>query len=159
MGSLSSGYSGSCRPFYEQLVKAIEKLSNVVLLIASDSIAEINNQVNVFCLPSVPQTDILKISDLFIFHGGMGSLNEAIANEVPMLVYPMNKEGDNLGDAARVCFHGLGKQGDMLDGSLKIEKIIQTMLDNLSVFQSNCRKFKEANPYHDEKAFLDLIMS
>ncbi|MCA1011574.1 macrolide family glycosyltransferase [Halobacillus halophilus] len=40
----------------------------------------------------VPQLDILQHTNVFLTHGGMNSVNEAIYNEVPMVVLPRDKD-------------------------------------------------------------------
>lgn len=43
-------------------------------------------------LPYVPQLDVLKEADVFITHGGMNSVNEAIHFNVPLVVLPHGKD-------------------------------------------------------------------
>jgi UDP:flavonoid glycosyltransferase YjiC (YdhE family) len=157
MGSVSGGYSSICKPFYERLIRVIESIDNVSLILLTDSLEKLNTTQNVFILPSAPQTDILKYADIFIFHGGMGSLNEGIEYETPMIVYPMNKEGDNLGDAARLCYHKMGVRGDLKDDEIKIKKTIEEVLLKLENYKHNIVQFKEANPYISEDDFIKLI--
>ena len=43
---------------------------------------------NIHIYPSVPQIEVLKISDVFVTHGGMNSVSEALVYGVPMVVIP-----------------------------------------------------------------------
>jgi zeaxanthin glucosyltransferase len=70
---------------------------------------------NVELFDFLPQLKMLRIADLVITHAGAGTYREAIACEVPMLAYPRNH--DQIGNAARVVFHGLGLRGSREDDS------------------------------------------
>ena len=43
---------------------------------------------NIHIYPSVPQLQVLKMADVFVTHGGMNSVSEALAYGVPMVVIP-----------------------------------------------------------------------
>lgn len=58
--------------------------------------------------PFVPQLDVLQHASLFITHGGMNSVNEAIYYGVPMLVIPMGNDQPTV--ANRIVELGLGQQ-------------------------------------------------
>ena len=47
---------------------------------------------NIFVYPFVPQLKILKSASLFITHGGMNSVNEALYYGTPMLVIPVGND-------------------------------------------------------------------
>lgn len=66
---------------------------------------------NVHLLDWAPQQRILEQADIALLHGGITSVNEAIVNGVPMVVYPYDYN-DTPGYAARVRYHGLGVTGD-----------------------------------------------
>jgi zeaxanthin glucosyltransferase len=61
---------------------------------------------NVAFLSHAPQLWLLRRAAVFVTHGGLGSIREAIALEVPMLAIPQLNDG--FGNAARVAYHGLG---------------------------------------------------
>lgn len=44
--------------------------------------------LNIHIYKSVPQLEVLNISDVFITHGGMNSISEALVYGVPMVVIP-----------------------------------------------------------------------
>jgi MGT family glycosyltransferase len=56
----------------------------------------------------VPQLEVLKRTDVFVTHGGMGSVHEALAFGVPMVVFPQMIEQSLV--AGRVAALGAGMQ-------------------------------------------------
>jgi MGT family glycosyltransferase len=73
---------------------------------------------NIYAYPFVPQLDVLQHADLFITHGGMNSVNEAMFFGVPMLVRPiMNDQPIN---AIMVENIGIGKQLSLIRSSKQI---------------------------------------
>ena len=51
-----------------------------------------NVPANVHLYPSVPQLDILKLADIFVTHGGMNSVSEALVCGTPMVVIPFTSD-------------------------------------------------------------------
>lgn len=94
-------------------------LADVELIVACNKVLldVINNTVgkkeNVHLYAYVPQLDVLEISDVFITHGGLGSVKEAIYAKVPMIVYPLEPKFDNVGNAFKVAHHELGLMGEL----------------------------------------------
>jgi UDP:flavonoid glycosyltransferase YjiC (YdhE family) len=62
---------------------------------------------NVFAHQSLPQLEVLRHADVFLTHGGMNSVLEAIACGVPMLVRP--RIGEQRKTAAKIAELGLGR--------------------------------------------------
>lgn len=48
-----------------------------------------NVLANVHIYKSVPQLDVLKMAEVFITHGGMNSVSEALVSGTPMVVIPL----------------------------------------------------------------------
>ena len=70
--------------------------------------------------PFVPQLQILSQASLFLTHGGMNSVSEALWHEVPLLVFPQH--GDQHLVAARVAELGAGltlRPADLEPGKLR----------------------------------------
>lgn len=68
---------------------------------------------NILVFQIVPQIDVLKRVHLMITHGGMNSINECILAKIPMLVLPGVTYLDQVGNGARVQYHGLGLTGNL----------------------------------------------
>lgn len=95
--------------FFNTVISIIEELSGTLLIISKGNhTMELKEADNVFTFDYIPQLDVLQHTDLFITHGGLGSVKEAFHNNVPMLVVPMNKFIDQNGNAARVKANRLG---------------------------------------------------
>lgn len=62
---------------------------------------------NTLAFARIPQERVLQYTDLFITHGGMNSLNEALSLGVPMIVIPHNY--DQFMNAQRISQLGLGQ--------------------------------------------------
>jgi zeaxanthin glucosyltransferase len=72
----------------------------------------VRGTANIYCFREVPQLRVLAKASVFITHGGLNSIKEAIYLEVPMIVYPISRDTDHHGNAARVVSSGLGLMGD-----------------------------------------------
>jgi zeaxanthin glucosyltransferase len=59
----------------------------------------------------VPHLDLLRCARVFVSHGGLGSVQEAIHCGVPLMVFPCSV--DQPGNAARVVHHRVGVRGDI----------------------------------------------
>ncbi|MEI9921508.1 MAG: glycosyltransferase [Bacteroidota bacterium] len=60
----------------------------------------------------VDQSEVLSRADVFITHGGINSVHDAIRCKVPMIVYPVDMNYDQQGNSSRVVHHGFGLRGD-----------------------------------------------
>ncbi len=86
---------------------------------------------NIMIYPFVPQSDVLQQADLFITHGGMDSVNEAIYYGAPVIVVPQKNE--QLMTANRIVELGLGKKLNNKKVSSKIlRKTATSILENPS---------------------------
>ncbi|MFZ4672666.1 MAG: glycosyltransferase, partial [Flavobacterium sp.] len=86
---------------------------------------------NFFFFTRVPQLLILREADLFITHGGLGSIKEAIFMHVPMLVYPLDLSWDQKGNAQKIDFHQIGISGNFKnDGIKEIEEKVLKLLED-----------------------------
>ncbi|MFC4102457.1 macrolide family glycosyltransferase [Paenibacillus xanthanilyticus] len=64
----------------------------------------------------MPQLEILRHADLFITHGGMNSVNEALYHGVPLIVIPMAADQPINGDRVQALSAGLRLNRDTLTG-------------------------------------------
>ena len=76
----------------------------VVLSVGNYNISKLGSIPENFVVKSrVPQIALLKQADLFISHGGMNSVSEAMASGVPMVIIPfVSDQPVNAGQAARL---------------------------------------------------------
>jgi UDP:flavonoid glycosyltransferase YjiC (YdhE family) len=106
-------------------------------------------------LERVPQLEILAHADIFITHGGLSSVREAIHFAVPMIVFPSRL--DQPGNAARVVYHGLGLHGKMAKANRAL------LLDMLHRIQAPCFRdsiLRMQKAFHEQEscqAAIDFI--
>ena len=101
--------------------------------------------------------EVLKNSDLFITHGGMGSIKESVEYEVPMIVYPLDPIYDQNGNAFKVEFHGIGLRGNFdKETDLGLENKIKEVFkndffkDKIKAFSRNIKiKYLKENIVND----------
>lgn len=98
---------------------------------------------NIHIYEFLPQLEILRKASLFITHGGMNSMNEAIYFEVPMLVFPQG--ADQILNASCVDKHNIGKwmKSSKISKELLYKTSISVMKD--SNIAENLREIKKFN--------------
>jgi zeaxanthin glucosyltransferase len=150
--------------FFKKIIEIFKNKPNYNLIISTWESIDIN-QFN--DLPShikvynkVPQIEILNKSSLFITHGGLGSIKEAIFFGVPMLVLPVNTGCDQNGNAARVYYHKIGLRGNIREDSLdEINIKINEMLTTKK-FQQHIKKMQDVFIASEQKPeSIDIIES
>lgn len=113
-------YQGSDRAlveFLDKLLNAIKMLENVEVILSVNKFViqtlkfQRNIPTNIHMFSRVPQLKVLRHSDLFVTHGGLGSIKESIHFGIPMLVYPLDLRYDQNGNGFKVEHHGLGLRG------------------------------------------------
>lgn len=121
--------------FQEQSVSVIMSIGNVVKLEQLGKIPD-----NFFVYPFVPQLEILQKASLFITHGGMNSVNEALFYGTPMLVIPVGNDQPTV--ARQIETLHLGKymrQKDIEATSLRLAAM--EILSNNN-YKSNLKEFQ-----------------
>lgn len=96
---------------------------------------------NVIIRPYVPQLEVLQYTDLFITHGGMNSVNEALYYHVPLIVIPKNADQPII--ARRISELGVGvriKRTRLT--AQKLRDQAKAILSN-PTFAENARKISE----------------
>jgi len=81
--------------FFNLCIDAFSDFDGKVVIAAGDraDFKKIRKAPEHFIIsPYVPQLDVLKEADVFITHGGMNSVNEAIHFNVPLVVLPHGKD-------------------------------------------------------------------
>lgn len=145
-GSYDSKYRLTRIQFLVNLINIFLRKNNYLLIVSTGS--DIHPRwfkleaPNIYLYQKVPQLEVLSKCDMMINQGGMQSVQECILKQVPMLVYPLNPDLDQEGNAARVLYHGLGLRGNIRkDNEAQIEEKIEKILND-SVFTSNVKDFQ-----------------
>ncbi len=146
--------------FLNRLIKVTEDQKYLLLISVSlqeEYLRSITNSQRVYLFRSVPQLDVLTYADLFITHGGLGSIKESILANVPMLMYPVHTDYDPIGNAARVEYHGLGLRGNAYeDSESTIRNRIVELLTN-QAYTENVRKMSAVNEKYTEQRLIELM--
>lgn len=98
------------KKFFRHCIDAFEDQPVDVVISAGEAVdSSVWKQAppNIHVFASVPQTEVLQYADLFVTHGGMNSISEALVYGVPMVVIPFI--ADQPTNAKRVETLGLGR--------------------------------------------------
>lgn len=100
---------------------------------------------DIFIHQSVDQLTVLERADLFITHGGMNSVNEALCYTMPMVVVPMADDQPMVG--ARIVELGLGTvvsrrkiNGQTLGRAASKILVDKQIADNVNSISEDMRK-------------------
>ncbi|PFD42008.1 UDP-glucosyltransferase [Bacillus cereus] len=91
MGTLLEGIE----PFFNTCIDAFSDFEGVVVMAIGDrnDISKIKQAPDHFIIaPYVPQSEVLNEADVFITHGGMNSVHDAIHYNVPFVIIPHDKD-------------------------------------------------------------------
>lgn len=148
--------------FIDRLVRAVRQ-SGYGLIVSvkanAESLKGITPYEHLSLFETVPQIDVLSYCDVFVSHGGLSSIKESIEAAVPMLMYPVHRDFDPIGNAARIAYHGLGLRGDAAaDTESDILGKLNQLLVNPS-FKENIIKLKDRNSQYTKQHFLDAFHS
>jgi UDP:flavonoid glycosyltransferase YjiC (YdhE family) len=140
--------------FINKLIVALADLDVVLLLATSLDAGDVHDtNDDIYILNYVPQLDVLRYTDVFITHGGLNSIKEAIDQAVPMLVYPGESVMDPPGNSTRVVYHELGLRGDMKTDTVEDIHTKINQLLTAQKFKESVAKLKQVNrSYASDKA-------
>lgn len=141
MGMYDSKYALIRLSFINRLIRAFSSAPAYSILISSGHDIKIKQKdvthENILIRQKLPQLEVLKHSRVMITHGGMQSLTEGIFCNVPLLVYPLNPNLDQKGNAARVKFHNIGIIGNIItDTPSEIIRKVNELLYRKDILQS-----------------------
>ena len=150
-GSMPENYPNTQR-FFETIVEAVRNLPQYQLLLKTGANFghEFKNiPANVLLVKRAPQLQILQRTSVFITHGGLNGIKEALCYGVPMIVFPSTS--DQPMNAARVAYHRLGLAGDVQTVTVDqaramIQKVAETDLyrERANHFREIVRQYEEA---------------
>ena len=151
LGTHVENYSHVQR-FFETIIEAVGNLPQYQLILATganpghDSFK--NVPANVLLLKHAPQLQILQRTSIFITHGGLNSIKEALYYGVPMVVFPCWV--DQPMNANRIAYHRLGLTGDLPTVTVEqvralIQKVAATNLyrERANHFRNIIRQYEE----------------
>jgi zeaxanthin glucosyltransferase len=159
-GTVKLENSTTVNVFISRLMNVIRKRRCFLIVSVSDTLhPAVSHGLpdNVLFLKSAPQLEILSRASLFITHGGLNSIKEAVYAGVPMLVYPLNHKMDQRGNSSRVVFHGLGLRGNLqTDPEASIEQKIDELLGN-ERYKQKLEELKGIDLTYTSEKFLKLF--
>lgn len=133
LGTVFNRWTG----FFESIIEAFNESEYLVVMStgSKERIKEIGNIPKNFIVRDfVPQAEVLKYADLFIAHGGMGSVSDGMYLGVPMILVPLG--ADQFFNAYRLQELGAGKV-------LKKKEVTAENLRREAEFVMRSDKFKE----------------
>jgi zeaxanthin glucosyltransferase len=161
-GTIQPKDTGPVLSFLRRLMQVSTRRQYILIIAARGLQASVGTSAdsdNVHIFNSVPQLQVLKHADVFITHGGLNSIREAVHTEVPMLLYPVHPEYDPIGNAARIAYHQLGLRGKATtDSEAEIDKKIKELLSN-PLYKSNIRALKQRDSQYTAENFIQKINS
>ncbi|KIL28205.1 hypothetical protein B4133_3208 [Bacillus altitudinis] len=86
---------GDTEAFFNMCIDAFADFDGKVILATGEKIdmSLLKEAPSHFLIePYVPQLEVLELTDVFVTHGGMNSVNEGIHYHVPMVVIPVDKD-------------------------------------------------------------------
>jgi UDP:flavonoid glycosyltransferase YjiC (YdhE family) len=158
-GTVTSKYTKIIRSFIIRLLKAVGESEFMVIISLPSHLKGLprSDASNIYFVEDAPQMEILRSADLFITHGGLNSIKEAITFEVPMLVYPLDANFDQKSNSSRVLFHHMGLRGDLRrDGFKEIRDKIDAGLQDHS-FIEGIRKMKAIDSMYTPDQFRSVF--
>jgi zeaxanthin glucosyltransferase len=155
-GTVPADEAEAVTAFLEQLKKASKNNRWMVIVSLRNSTTVNEERWHVF--PSVYQPHLLQHTDLFITHGGLNSIREAIDAEVPLLMFPVHRDMDRAGNAARVVYYHLGLLVGPDPDAAAIVRVAETLLST-SHFRENISRMKKLFNSYDRARILDDIAS
>ncbi|PEU50773.1 hypothetical protein CN395_29395 [Priestia megaterium] len=140
--------------FYAVCIEAFKNTDWQVVMVAKSLPDNVDIPKNFIIMEFAPQLDILPHTDIFISHGGMNSVNEALWFGVPMVIIPQNADQPFI--ANKIMEKGLGKTLQPSDLSAKKLKFVtealmedkdikETLRKTMSVIQTSAESIEGAD--------------
>lgn len=163
-GTYYNGPDSTLLTFIENLIDVVNQLDNVQLICSVNQLVietvrawhQTSDRIQFFS--RVPQLKVLQNADVFITHGGLGSIKESIYYGVPMLVYPLDPNYDQPGNGLKVEYHKLGLRGILHTERVEdLQYKIQQLLDE-DAFKTRLKQFRdEIESVSAERTIMHLL--
>ncbi|HOP48891.1 hypothetical protein BG32_03950 [Mesotoga sp. HF07.pep.5.2.highcov] len=147
--------------FYRECIKAFSKSEFNVLISIGSKVNKKEFGVvpsNIYIENYVPQIEVLKRASLFISHGGMNSVNEALYFGVPLLIFPQQPEQVMVAKRVEELGAGICITKKEIDSEYLFKKSVY-IIESRSFYESAGKigeDFREAGGY---KAGADAILN
>ncbi len=131
--------------FYEACFKAFMDMDVQVVLSIGNRINKNAFKFipdNFIVLDYVPQLEVLKQTDVFITHGGPNSVNEALCNNVPMILVPQYADQFAVAHRVEELGAGINIEKDKVNAGLLKQAVIKVLSD--SSFKVNSEKIGDS---------------
>ncbi|GEM_PF-4342689 len=146
LGTLNKTHNKNSGKFFEKMIEVFKQKTTWELILSTgeiDSATIKHNLPNVHVFSRVPQLEVLKYCKVMVTHGGLNSTLEGINHQVPMLVYPLNNNWDQNGDAVRVVNYKLGLMGEINQATTKeISQKLEELVTN-PIYAQHLAKIKQ----------------
>ncbi|OPZ83526.1 MAG: Oleandomycin glycosyltransferase [Firmicutes bacterium ADurb.Bin419] len=131
--------------FYESCFEAFKDMDAKVVLSIGNRIDKSTFKSipdNFIVLNYVPQLDVLKQTDIFITHGGPNSVNEALYNNVPMILVPQYADQFVVAQRVEELGAGINVEKDKVNAGILKQAVAKVMSD--SSFKANSEKIGDS---------------
>jgi len=150
--------------FYRECIKAFSKSEFNVLISVGSKVNKKEFGVvpsNIYIENYVPQIEVLKRASLFISHGGMNSVNEALYFGVPLLIFPQQSEQVMVAKRVEELGAGICITKKEIDSEYLFKKSVY-IIESRSFYESAGKigeDFREAGGYKvGADAILNYVM-
>ncbi|MFC0522258.1 macrolide family glycosyltransferase [Pontibacillus salicampi] len=131
--------------FFNKCIDAFKDFDGKIVMATGaradyDKLQEIPEHFLIY--PYVPQLEVLPYADIFITHGGMNSVNEAIQHNVPMLIIPHDKDQPMVAQRLMELGAAQSLQPSTLTPAL-LQQGVKEVLDN-SEYTQGIARIKES---------------
>jgi UDP:flavonoid glycosyltransferase YjiC (YdhE family) len=151
-GSMPESYPNTQR-FFETIIEAVRNLPQYQLLLKTGANfgheGFKNVPANVLLVKHAPQLQILQRTSIFIMHGGLNGIKEALCYGVPMIVFP-SASADQPMNAARVAYHRLGLAGDMQTVTVDQARALIQKVGETDLYRERANHFREIIRQYEE---------
>jgi zeaxanthin glucosyltransferase len=144
-GSRFEEFGNKVRSIVDKLLQIAAGRSDLIFVF---SMGSLKNEYlgttlpNTYFFEMVPQLKMLSICKVFISHGGLNSIKEGIFAKVPMIVFPLDNNWDQPGNAERVRSLRIGAKANHKTSTNSIEALINDLI-NSAMYRDNVNALRE----------------